>query len=111
MILKDADGTHVAALTQIVNEFAAAGAPPTEEQMATIADTIAKNAKGNNRYAVAGEYLDAVAQYVGVLVGKLGFSTEESVLLVTDKYINRLAQTGNANVAAMVAKLAVLAAK
>ncbi len=111
MILKDADGTHVAALTQIINEFAAAGAPPTEEQMATIADTIAKNAKGNNRYAVAGEYLDAVAQYTGVLVGKLGFSAEESVMLVTDKYINRLAQSGNVSVAAMVAKLAVLAAK
>ncbi len=111
MILKDADGTHVAALTQIINEFAAAGAPPTEEQMATIADTIAKNAKGNNRYAVAGEYLDAIAQYTGVLVGKLGFSAEESVMLVTDKYINRLAQTGNVSVAAMVAKLVVLAAK
>jgi len=111
MILKDADGTHVAALTQIINEFAPAGAPPTEEQMATIADTIAKNAKANNRYAVAGEYLDAVAQYVGVLAGKLGFTAEESVLLVTDKYISRLSQTGNAGVAAMVAKLAVLAAK
>jgi filamentous hemagglutinin family protein len=111
MILKDADGTHVAALTQIINEFAPAGAPPTEEQMATIADTIAKNAKANNRYAVAGEYLDAVAQYVGALTGKLGFTAEESVLLVTDKYISRLSQTGNAGVAAMVAKLAVLAAK
>jgi len=111
MILKDADGTHVAALAQIINEFSPAGAPPTEEQMATIADTIAKNAKGNNRYAVAGEYLDAVAQYSGVLVGKLGFSAEESVMLVTDKYINRLADGGNVSVAAMVAKLAVLAAK
>lgn len=111
MILRDADGRHVSALAQIINEFAPAGAPPTEEQMATIADTIARNAKADNRYALAGEYLDAVAKYAGILTGKLGFSKEESVLIVTDKYVSRLSQTGNANVAAMVAKLAVLAAK
>jgi len=111
MILHDADGTHLAALAQVINEFAAAGAPPTEEQMASIADAIAKNARADNRYAVAGEYLDAVAAYVGILAGKLGFTAEESVLLVTDKYISRLAQTGNTSVAAMVAQLAVLAAR
>ncbi|MHC4507621.1 MAG: Ig-like domain-containing protein [Planctomycetota bacterium] len=110
-ILQDADGTHIAALAQVINESASAAAPPTEEQMASIADTIARNAEGQNRYAVAGEYLDAIAEYVGILAGEMGFSPQEAVQFVTDKYIGRLAETGNAGVAAMAARLATLAAQ
>ncbi|UCD00287.1 MAG: tandem-95 repeat protein [Phycisphaerales bacterium] len=110
-ILQDVDGTYIAALAQVINESASAAAPPTEEQMASIADTIARNAEDENHYAVAGEYLDAIAEYVGILAGEIGFSPQEAVQFVTDKYIGRLAETGNAGAAAMAARLAALAAQ
>jgi VCBS repeat-containing protein len=112
MILQDAEGTHVAALGRVISEFASATAPPTEEQMASIATAIARNAGAENHYAAAGEYLDALAEYVGILNSEMGFSAEESVRLATDKYIGRLAGSGNTGVAAYVgARLAALAAQ
>jgi filamentous hemagglutinin family protein len=111
-ILQDAEGTHVAALGRVIGEFASATAPPTEEQMASIATAIARNAGTENHYAVAGEYLDALAEYVGILTSEMGFSGEESVQLVTDKYVGRLAESANAGVAAYVAaRLAAMAAQ
>jgi filamentous hemagglutinin family protein len=102
-ILQDADGTHIAALTQVVNEFASSTAPPTEEQMTAIADAIRRNTDEESYYAVANEYLDALVTYVGVLTSDMGFSSIESVQLVTDKYISRLTQEQNVGVAAFLA--------
>ena len=102
-ILQDADGTHIAALVQVINEFASSTAPPTEEQMASIADAIARNTDEDNYYAVAGEYLDALVTYVGILSSEMGFSASESVQIVTDKYIGGLAQSQNVGVAAFIA--------
>ena len=102
-ILQDADGTHIAALTQVINEFASSTAPPTEEQMASIADAITRNTDADSYYATADEYLDALVTYVGILSSEMGFSTIESVQLVTDKYIGRLAQGQNVGVATFIA--------
>jgi hypothetical protein len=102
-ILQDADGTHIAALTQVINEFASSTAPPTEEQMTAIADAIRRNTDEESYYAVAGEYLDALVTYVGVLNSDMGFSSIESVQLVTDKYISRLTKDQNVGVAAFLA--------
>jgi len=102
-ILQDADGSHIAALAQVIDEFASSDTPPTEEQMASIADAIARNTSENSYYAVAGEYLDALASYVGVLNNEMGFSAVESVQFVTDKYVGRLAQGGNVGVATFIA--------
>jgi len=102
-ILLDADGTHIAALAQVVNEFASSTAPPTEEQMVAIADAIARNTDEDSYYAVADEYLEALTTYVGILSDEMGFSTTESVQLVTDKYVGRLAQGQNVGVAAFIA--------
>ncbi len=102
-ILLDADGTHIAALAQVVNEFASSTAPPTEEQMISIADAIARNMDEDSYYAVADEYLEALTTYVGILSDEMGFSTVESVQLVTDKYVGRLAQGQNLGVAAFIA--------
>jgi len=102
-ILQDADGTHIAALTQVINEFASSTAPPTEEQMASIADAITRNTDADSYYATADEYLDALVTYVGILSSEMGFSTIESVQLVTDKYIGRLAQGQNVGVASFIA--------
>jgi hypothetical protein len=102
-ILQDADGTHIAALAQVINEFASSNAPPTEEQMASIADAISRNIDEDSYYAVADEYLDALATYVGVLSSEMGFSAIDSVQLVTDKYIGQLAQDQNIGVATFIA--------
>jgi filamentous hemagglutinin family protein len=102
-ILQDADGTHIAALAQVVNEFASSTAPPTEEQMIAIADAIARNRDEDSHYAVADEYLEALSTYVGILSDEMGFSPTESVQLVTDKYVSRLARGQNVGVAAFIA--------
>ena len=91
-ILRDDDGTRITALAQVVGEFASSTAPPTPEQMSSVADVIARNAQANNHYAAAGEYLDALVAYVGVLNNELAFSTEESIMFAADKYIAPLAE-------------------
>ena len=103
LILQDADGSHIAALAQVINEFASSTAPPTEEQMAAIADAIRRNTDEESYYTVANEYLDALVTYVGILSSEMGFSTTESVQIVTDKYISRLTEGQNVGVAAFLA--------
>jgi filamentous hemagglutinin family protein len=102
-ILQDADGTHMAALTQVISQFASSTAPPTEEQMASISDAITNDVEGNRQYAAAGEYLDALAKYVGILTSEMGFSADEAVQFATDNYVQTLAEDANTGVAAFVA--------
>jgi len=102
-ILKDTDGSHVAALAQVINQFVSNNMPPTEEQMASIAEAIARNTDEDSYYAVAGEYLEALVTYIDVLNNDMGFSTVESIQFVTDKYVGRLAQGDNVGVATFIA--------
>jgi hypothetical protein len=102
-ILQDLDGTHLAALAQVISQFASSDAPPTEEQMASIANAIANDIEGNRRYAAAGEYLDALAEYVGILANEMGFSADEAVQFATENYILNLVEGENMGVAAFVA--------
>jgi filamentous hemagglutinin family protein len=102
-ILQDADGSRVAALAQVISQFASSDAPPSEEQMASIADAIANDIGGNRQYAEAGEYLDALAKYVGILTDEIGLSTDQSIQLATDNYVSKLAEGENVGVAAYVA--------
>ena len=108
-ILQDIDGTRVAALAEVINEFASSDAPPTEEQMASIADAIANDIEGNVQYAAAGEYLDALAKYVGILNSQMGFTADQAVQFATNNYVDNLVEAENVGVAAYVAaRLAVL---
>jgi len=108
-VLQDVDGTYVAALTQVIDELATSSAPPSEEQMAAIADAIANNTEEDNAYALAGEYLDALTEYVSV-VGELGLSTEQAITVAADKYVAPLIDGSNEGVGAYVtAKLTSLA--
>ena len=102
-ILKDVDGSRVAALGQVINEFASSAAPPTEEQMASIAYAIANDIQGNVQYAAAGEYLDALAKYVGILNSEMGFTADEAVQFATENYVQKLVEDENLGVAAYVA--------
>jgi hypothetical protein len=90
-VLQDADGSRIAALAQVINEFASSDAPPSEEQMASVADAIADNTDEDSQYALAGEYLDSLVAYVGTLQD-LGFSPEDAIGVATDKYIAPLAE-------------------
>ena len=77
--------------------------------MASVADVISRNARANNRYAAAGEYVDAIVAYVGILNNNLAFSNEESIMFAVDKYVAPLAEDRNSGLAAyLAARLATL---
>ncbi len=103
MLLQDAGGEYINALAQVVLEFASSTAPPTEEQMASIADAMVRNAGANNQYALAGEYLDALAEYVSIVSGEMGFTQEQAVQLATERYVIGLTESDNPAVGAYVA--------
>ena len=106
-VLEDTEGTRIAALAQVVNEFVAPDAPIAPEQMASIASTMVSPEAGT-QYAAAGEWLDALAEYVGILNAEMGFSVPESIAFV-NKYLTPIAELDNASVAAYVeAQLAAL---
>jgi len=108
-ILQDTDGTYARALAQVVSDFASNVAPPTEEQMASIADAIARGAEAGTHYAAAGKYLDAMATYVGILNDTMDFSVAEAIEFATNKYVAPMAQRGNVGAAAfLVARLTAL---
>jgi len=102
-ILQDVDGARLAALAQVISQFASSDALPTEEQMASIANAIANDIEGNGRYAAAGEYLNALVEYIGVLTDEMGFSAEEAIQLAMENYIQNLVEDENMGVAAFVA--------
>ncbi len=107
-ILEDAEGTGVAGLVQVVNEFVATPAPPSEEQMASIATAFADHTDDGTYYAAAGEWIDALVEYVGILTFEMGYSAEESTAYA-NKYMEPVTDTGNASLIAYVqARLAAL---
>jgi len=102
-ILRDDGGTRIAALAQVIGEYASNTAPPSPEQMASVADVISRNARANNHYAAAGEYVDAIVAYVGILNNDLAFSPEESIMFAVDKYVAPLVENQSAGLAAYIA--------
>ena len=96
-VLQDADGSRIAALAQVVNEFVSSDAPISDEQMASVTSAIASNTDSDSQYALAEEYIDSLVAYVGTLQD-LGFSPEDAINVATDKYIAPLAED-NAGVA------------
>jgi hydrogenase maturation factor HypF (carbamoyltransferase family) len=106
-ILRDTGGVYMNALAQVISEFASSTVPPTEEQMAAIANAISSNAGANNQYALAGQYLDALAEYVSIL-RELGFSGDAAVQLAMNNYIQNLTEGQTGVAAFMTARLAAM---
>jgi len=98
--LRDSEGTRIAALAQIVNEFVAPGAPIAPEQMALIASAITSPEAGTH-YAAAGEWLDALVEYMRILNTEMGYSAAEAVAF-TGKYTAPITTGDNVNLAAYV---------
>ncbi len=101
LILQDPEGNRIAALAQVVNEYITAPTPPSDEQMAMIASTFAEHTGDATYYADAGAWIDALAQYVGIMNSELGFTTTESMAFV-GKYITPVTGTGNASLISYV---------
>jgi filamentous hemagglutinin family protein len=104
MILRDYAGTHIGALSGVISDFASSDAPLSEEQDTEIIVAIADGAEGNADYALAKEYLDALAEYVGILNRGMDFSATESTQFVMDKYIAPLAEGENVALVTFLAK-------
>jgi hypothetical protein len=96
-ILDDPNGSGVAALVSVVNEYVAEGAPISEEQMALIAAVLAGHTDDDTHYTAAGEWLDALVEYVSILKDEMGWSAEDATALVMDKYGAPIKESDNAS--------------
>jgi filamentous hemagglutinin family protein len=100
-LLQDPDGRHIAALTRVVGEFANPNTPPSPEQFASIAQALAQGDKATH-YADAGAWLNALADYVGVLQTEIGWTAEDSIAFVMDKYAAPITESVNVSLIAFV---------
>ncbi len=103
MLLRDYPGTRIAALNQVINEFASSSAPLSEEMDASITAVIMSNSQGDSRYAKAGAYLDSLAEYVAILNSEMNFSAAESMMLAADRYVAPIAEGDNPALAGFLA--------
>jgi len=103
MVLRDYPGTRIAALNQVVNEFASSNAPLSEEMDASITAAIVSNDGGDSRYAKAGAYLDSLAEYVAILNSEMNFTLADSMMLAADRYVAPIAEGDNAALAGFLA--------
>ena len=101
-VLADKGGERIAALARVVNDAAATPGPITEEQMAVIATNFADHAGDGSYYAEAGEWIDALVAYVGIMNNQLRYSPEQS-LAFANKYYGPQLESNNAALAAYVA--------
>ena len=99
--MQDPDGTQIAAMASVVNEFATATAPPSPEQMTAIAAALAEHVDDGTYYASAGQWIDALVAYVGIMNSEMGYSASDSVAFA-EKYLTPVTQTGNAALNAYV---------
>jgi len=106
--LQDAEGTRIAALTQVINQFVTTPAPPSPEQMTQIAVAFSEHVGDGTYYALAGEWIDAVVAYVNIMNTEMGYSAADSVAFA-EKYLTPVTDVGNVTLTAYVtARLAAL---
>lgn len=98
-ILKDVDGSRMAAMVQVFNTIAPADAPYTPEMATSIAMAFDDAAEGS-QYASAMEFIDAFVQYAAALE-ELGSPTGDPTAFVMTKYGDELGD--NSNMASFVA--------
>ena len=101
-ILRDEDGSRMAAMTQMFNNMAPADSPYTPEMQALIATAFAGAAEGS-QYATVMEYTDAFVRYLAVLETDLASPVGDSLAFVMDKYGAGVLGSDNSNIAAFVA--------
>jgi filamentous hemagglutinin family protein len=82
----DASDTGVAALGKVISQFVRPDVPITEENMASVNQVLALHAEDDTYYAAAGEWLDALVQYVGILNNEIGWSAEDAMMFAIEKH-------------------------
>ena len=104
-ILRDEDGSRMAAMIQVFNELAPADAPFTPEMATSIVTAFAGHVDDGTYYATAIEYIDAFVQYIAVLDTEMGSPVGEgdSVAFVMEKHGAGITESDNANIGAFVA--------
>jgi filamentous hemagglutinin family protein len=104
-ILRDEDGSKMAAMVQVFNELAPANAPFTPEMATSIVTAFAGHVDDGTQYATAIEYIDAFVQYIAVLDTEMGSPVAEgdSVAFVMGKHGTGITESDNANIGAFVA--------
>ncbi len=100
-ILRDEDGSRMAAMLEVFNALAPADAPFTPEVATSIVMALEGAAEGS-QYASVAEYIDAFVQYVAVLDTELGSPVGDSVAFVMEKYGAGITGSDNANIGAFV---------
>jgi hypothetical protein len=98
-ILLDTEGTQIPALGLVVSEFSQTDAPPSEEQIASFAQSLALHKDDTTHYAAAGQWIDALVGYVGVLTMEIGWSADRSVAFAMDKYGAPITASGDTTTA------------
>jgi len=101
-ILKDPAGAHIAALSQVIGEVIQADVPPSPEQSAMIAQGFAEHVGDGTHYALAGQWIDALAEYTGTLNSEIGWSTDKSITFVMGKYGSGIIESGDLRTAMFV---------
>jgi len=104
-ILRDEDGSGMAALNQVFNTVAPAGVPFTPEMAASIATAFAGRVNDGTQYATAIEYIDAFVRYLAVLDTEMGspVADGDSIAFVMGKYGTGITESENSNIAAFIA--------
>ena len=85
-ILKDADGSRMAALVEAINAVAPANVPFTPEVGTQIATAFEGHKGDGTAYASALEYVDAFVQYVSILDKEMNSPVGNSVAFVLEKH-------------------------
>jgi hypothetical protein len=102
-ILRDEDGSRMAAMVQVFNQLAPAEAPFTPEMAGSIVTAFAGHVDDGTQYATAIEYIDAFVRYIAVLDTEMGSPVGDSTVFVMEKHGAGLAESDNSNIGTFVA--------
>ncbi len=102
-ILRDEDGSRMAAMNRVFNELAPADAAFIPATAASVVTAFADHVNDGTYYATAIEYIDAFVQYVAVLDTEMGSPVDDSVAFAMGKHGVGITENENANIAAFLA--------
>ena len=99
--LRDIDGSAIAALAKVINELASPVMPISEEYLASISQKLAFYNGDNDKphYKLAGQWLDALAEYVSILTTEMQWSVDESIAFVGNRYVVPVMEEGDVSLA------------
>ncbi|MBC8470902.1 MAG: filamentous hemagglutinin N-terminal domain-containing protein [Planctomycetes bacterium] len=101
-LLHDTDGSRIAALDLVINEFAQPNVPPSPEQFASIGQAFTLHVNDGTHYAAASQWLAALGEYTMLLISEIGWSSDDSIAFVMGKYGPAVTEDGGISVIAFI---------